>query len=145
MSPRTTYGGFGGVSFLVDPTSAERNAGQQIDWDEVDADDFADPNGGVGKFIPHGHPMAPSEGTDTNKVVPATNAAGNEADAIGLLEGPAYELDQTAALSGYGLVTGGLVYAELVPGLTATTQGALEDLPRGFRFETYADSRASES
>lgn len=138
---RTEYTNMSRTGFLVDPSSAERSSGRQIDWDEVDEEDF----GVVGaRVIPHGHPMAPSGG-DSNKIVPATNAAANEAAAIGLLEGPAAENDQSAALSGYGLITGGVAFAELVPGMTATTQSALEGNARGFLFEEYADSRADES
>lgn len=135
MSPRTTHTGLSRPSFLVDPTSAERDGGRQIDWDNV-ATTFGDAGF---KVIPHGHPMSPAG--DGKKMVPATNAAGNEAAAEGLLEGPAVENDLSAAKTGYGIVTGAVVYEQLVPGLTATIKTALAGNVRGILFRTYEDSR----
>lgn len=135
MSPRTLHTGLSRPSFLVDPTSAERDGGRQIDWDNVSTS-----FGAAGsKVIPHGHPMSPAG--DGKRMVPSTNAASNEGTSEGLLEGPAVEDDLSAAKTGYGIVTGGVVYAELVPGLTNTTKTALAANVRGILFKTYEDSR----
>lgn len=135
MSPRTSHTGLSRPSFLVDPTSAERDGGHQIDWDVA----FTGFGTAGSRVIPHGHPMSPS-GT-AGKIVPSTNAAGNEASVIGLLEGPAVEDDQSAAKTGYGLVTGGVVYEQLIPGITATIKTNAAGNVRGLLFYTYEDSR----
>lgn len=136
MSPRTEYSGFSRPDFLADRSSAERTSGRQIDWENVAAS-FEGDDGY--KAIPSGHPMAPAG--DGRRIVPATNAAGNEANAQGLLEGPAHELEEAAPSTGFGMIVGGVVYEQLVPGVTAAIKTAL-----GTRFfwETYEDTRSTQ-
>jgi hypothetical protein len=131
---RTTYTGFSRPDFLADQSSAERTSGRQIAWDEVDASfDGAD-----GKaFIPSGHPV--TDAADGKRIIPVV--AANDENAWGLLEGPAHEDDEVsgaAPLTGYGVIVGGVVYEQLIPGLSADAKTALSR----FFFEEYADSRA---
>lgn len=203
---RTTYPGLARPNFMVDPHSAMRNSGRQIDWDNVPAtfrqrpafsatsdvisaaaatawtvdattadikkgDRFvnaagtktlvasADTDAGavsvpvlalaeatadnevfnfVGegdKIIKHGQAMANSSG----KLIPRSASA----PAMGLLEGPAVEGDLNAALTGYGLIVGGVVYENLLPEISSTIKTELETNGLTFLFETYGDDRAS--
>lgn len=90
------------------------------------------------KILKHGEPVEPDSSGD--KIIPAVAASGN---AFGLLEGPALENDKAAALSGYGVIVGGVVYRTLVPNLDGTKETELKANGMGFRFEDYGDSRAS--
>lgn len=69
--------------------------------------------------------------------------------AIGLLETNAIEDDPDAALSGYGVIVGGVVYEALLPDstgtprtLSAAIKTELANAGTGFSYEPYADSRA---
>lgn len=85
----------------------------------------------------------------TGKVVPrpaGANVSGQTT--VGLLASDAHEdggLGGTESLSGYGIITGAVVYSNLLPETPdASALTALLALPGGgFAFETYADNAAS--
>lgn len=118
--------------------------GRQIDWDEV-ATDYI-PAGGTKKHLPAGTVMAlAADGT----IVPR---AGDPVGltAIGLLTSNADEGDPTEALTGHGLIIGGVIYENLLPdadagSLPADYKTELQAAGRGtgFAFRTYADNTAS--
>jgi hypothetical protein len=128
----TEHAGFSRPDFLADQSSAERTSGRQIAWDEV-SDDFIGTDGK--KALPSGTPVAPA--ADGRRIIEAPDAG---TGAYGLLEGPAHEDEDAAPLSGYGVIIGGVVYEQLVPGITAGIKTALGDR---FFFEQYADSRTA--
>lgn len=128
-------------SFIADPASVDRSTGRQIDWDNVPSS-FAGADGK--KVIPAGHRVYE---TEDGKIVPepGDDGDGNPVnELIGLIETNAIEGDNSAALSGYGVIVGGVVYTELLPEeLEAEDLEALAEVGTGFAFETYSDSRAS--
>lgn len=122
-------------SFIADPASVDRSTGRQIDWDNVPSS-FAGADGK--KVIPAGHRVYE---TAEGKILPVTQA---EDPVFGLIETNAIQDDKSAALSGYGVIVGGVVYTELLPEeLAAEDLEALAEVGTGFAFETYSDSRAS--
>lgn len=129
-------------SFVADPRSVSRSTGRQVDWDAVPA---AYTNAVTGKKnIPAG--TAVDQIDASGKIVPrpaGANVAGQTT--IGILVSNAIEGDKSAALSGYGVLTGGRIYTELLPSAPdATALTALRGLDGGgFAFETYEDDRAS--
>jgi hypothetical protein len=128
--------------FVADPGSIALSTGRQVAWDEVPAD-YEDSNGE--KFLPAGTIV--SELPD-GKVVPRKDGVEYAGDAVGLLRTSAHEGSRVAALSGYGVVVGGVVFENLLPdhgqGAFDTWKGELHSAGPGFRFETYEDSRADE-
>lgn len=74
---------------------------------------------------------------------PATDsgASTSRIKATGLLISQAREDSKVAAKSGYGILVGGVVYANLVPGLTDAIKADLASEGCGIRYETYQDSR----
>lgn len=144
LTRQTTYPGR--PNFLKTPGNAiDRTGGLQIDWDNVDADDYTDTASGK-KIIPSGTVMGNllSAGGAMSPRVDTTNPA------IGLLEGDAVEGELVDSLSGYGLIVGGVVYENLLPDSTggppATLASDIKDeleasCPRGFHFILYEDSR----
>lgn len=122
-------------SFIADPASAARSTGRQVDWANVDSS-FAGSDGK--KVIPAGHRVYE---TTEGKIIPKQTAA--QEPLLGLIETNAIEGDKSAALSGYGVIIGGVVYTELLPEtLDSTAQAELAAVGTGFAFETYSDSRA---
>lgn len=122
-------------SFIADPASVDRSTGRQIDWDNVPSS-FAGADGK--KVIPAGHRVYE---TVEGKILPVTQA---EDPVFGLIETNAIQDDKSAALSGYGVIVGGVVYTELLPEeLVAEDLEVLAEVGTGFAFETYSDSRAS--
>jgi hypothetical protein len=124
--------------------AADRTGGRQIDWANVDADDYTDPASGK-KIIPSGTAMGTllGSGKMSPRVV-TTNPA------VGLLEGDAIEDDLVHSISGYGLMVGGTVYENLLPDATggppATLAAGIKtelqaNCPRGWQFEVYQDTR----
>lgn len=130
--------------FVADPPSMTHNSGRQISWDDVPAA-YADDEGN--KSIPAGTAMSQLA---SGQVVPRVDrdvvAAPTEA-AIGLLVSSAQENDRNAALSGYGIYNGGVVYENLLPDFEDAewTDGTIPDelaaAGTGFAFETYEDDR----
>ena len=70
--------------------------------------------------------------------------------AIGLLESDAIELDRSAALTGYGVIVGGVIYENLLPDATggppktiaAGIKTELAAAGTGFAWEVYQDTRS---
>lgn len=128
-------------TFVADPASITRSTGRQVDWENVDSS-FAGADGK--KVIPAGHRAYQLA---SGKVVPAQVPDGENpplGTLVGLFETNAIEDDKSAALSGYGVVRGGIVYLELLPEtLDAAAQTELAAVGTGFAFEPYNDSRAS--
>lgn len=101
------------------------------------------------KFIPAGKAMVELTG---GKVVPRADRPGSETT-MGFLETNAIENSVAAALTGYGVIIGGVLFENLLPDATGGTTGALPDAyktelmnatnPRstGFAFEQYQDNR----
>lgn len=128
--------------FVVDNNSMRSNSGRQIDWDGVD-DSRIDAASGK-KVIPAGAAMSVST-NDATKIVPSadTDATGN---AIGLLKTTAIEDDPSAALSGYGVYIGGVVFEDLTPdGIDGSNAFKSELATSGctFQWEAFADSSVS--
>jgi hypothetical protein len=85
------------------------------------------------------------------KVVPRLNRPGSETS-IGILETDATEGDKSAALSGYGLIVGGVVYENLLREATGgppavipsayKTELQTAGVGTGFGFRQYSDNRS---
>lgn len=135
--PRTTHT-VSTPSFIADPASVTRSTGRQVDFDDV-ASSFADDAGN--KVIPAGHRVYLTE----DGLITTTAGSGEDTNELfGLIETNAVENDRSAALTGYGVVRGGIVYLELLPEtLDGAAQTALAAVGTGFAFEPYNDSRAS--
>lgn len=113
--------------------------------------DVATINGTGAKTLPAGKVMVELTG---GKIVPRSDRPGSEV-AMGLLETNAIEGDVSAALTGHGVIVGGVIYENLLPDAAAGTTGALTDAYKqelvgntsqpkstGFVFEQYADNRS---
>jgi hypothetical protein len=113
------------------------------------ANDAAATIGGTGvRSVPAGTVVAELA---SGKVVPRAIRPGSET-ATGILETNAVEGDRSAALSGYGVIVGGILYENLLPDATGTpavlptaykTELQTAGVGMGFGFEQYADSRGS--
>lgn len=91
----------------------------------------------------------------SGKIAPRSDRPGSE-ESKGLLETNAIEGDPSAALTGYGVIVGGVIYENLLPDATAgATTGTLPTAYKtemmgstsspastGFVFEQYADNRS---
>ncbi len=75
------------------------------------------------------------------KMAPRASRPGAET-AIGLLASHAYENSKVAALSGYGVIIGGVMYQNLLPEGTpdSTVKSELNTAGTGFAWQTYEDS-----
>lgn len=131
-------------SFIAQWSSIDRSPGQQIDWDAVPA---AYANASGTKEIPAGTVMSKLA---SGKVVPRTDrdiVANPGETASGLLASAASDGARQDAKSGYGLITGGQVYEDLLPDQGdadfATFQTELDDAGTGFRYEVQADDRGA--
>lgn len=131
----------GSASFVADPHSLDRNDGRQVDWANVSAT-----NADGHKYIPAGTVVGDLLGT--GKISPrvvTTNPA------IGILEAEAIEGDTTAALSGYGVLVGGVFFENLLPDATGgppktlatAIKTELGSAGTGFAFIVHEDSRGS--
>lgn len=139
--PRTEFN-LSTPGFVCDNNSMRKNSGRQIDWDGVD-DSRVDETSGK-KVIPAGTAVSVST-NDATKIVPSadTDATGN---AIGLLVSNAVEDDPSAALSGYGVYIGGVVFEDLTPdGADGSNAFKAELATSGctFQWERYSDSSVS--
>ena len=126
--------------WLVDPHSADRDGGHQIDWAQVSAT-----NADGKKTIPAGATVGILLGN--GKISPRVATTN---PAVGLLETTAVEGDPTAALTGYGLIVGGVIHENLLPDATGTPRTLaaaikteLNAAGTGFAWRTYNDGRAS--
>lgn len=129
--------------FIVDPHSADRNSGRQIDWSAAGI--LVDAVTGK-KYIPGGTVVGELL-SGTKKISPrvvTTNPA------IGILEHTAYQDDPTAAKSGYPVVVGGVIYENLIAQasggppktLAAAIKTELAAAGAGFVYEIYEDNRS---
>jgi hypothetical protein len=136
------------AQWLVDWENSPRDLGAQIDWDSVDPA-RVDANGR--KYVPDGTIMARIAAS--GKVIPRRdvalaegNAAGTET-AVGILIGQANESDRTDALTGYGLLLGGVVYGNLLPDVgqagLATWKTELETAALTFVYLTHTNTAAA--
>lgn len=141
MGTRTTTR-VGRPGFVVDGPSLELNSGRQIDWANVAAG-FIDAATGK-KVLPAGTVIGELLGA--GKISPrvlTTNPA------TGLLATTAIEGDRSAALSGYGVIVGGVIYEALLPDssgspkvLAAAIKTELGTAGCTFKWELYTDNRA---
>ena len=123
--------------FVVDHATAQLNGGRKIDWDSVPV---SYENDAGDKVIPAGTPMA----DNANGMVPRADLAadGSGGEAFGLLASAADEGARSDALTGYGVIVGGVMYEDLLPvALTATYKTELDSNGNGFVWETYEDDR----
>lgn len=132
--PRTKYP-VSRADFVADPASVTRSTGRQVDWENVNAS-FV--NSATGKKeLPPGLRV---KVTAAGKLVDMSGTG----TLFGLIETAAIQDDRSAALTGYGVVRGGIVYVNLLPEtLDGAAQTALAEVGTGFAFETYGDDRAS--
>lgn len=137
MASRTNYGG-SPPGFIVDHGSIDRGNGRQIDWANVVN------NGTYGESgkrkIPAGTIMGELAGAGLLRPrVVTTNPA------TCILATDAIEDDKAAALTGYGVIKGGVIYENLLPeGVpAAAVKTELDAAGTGFAWETYADSRTA--
>lgn len=94
--------------------------------------------GGSGdKVIQAGTVMCELSG---GKIVPRVVRPGSEA-AIGLLMNTATENDRNAALSGHGVIVGGVIYETLLPETITSYKTELETNGTSWVWATYSDSR----
>ena len=132
--PRTTHT-VSNPTFVADPASISRSTGRQVDWENVD-DAFVNAETGL-KELPAGLRVYEQA---SGKIVDA--AGDSDGTLLGILETNAIEGDRSAALTGYGVIIGGVVFLELLPeALDGSAQTALKAVGTGFAFESYADNR----
>lgn len=138
--------------FIVDPNSVDLLDGRQIDWDTVAAG-WA--NSAGKKELPGGTVMVEqADGTIIPRVDQGDADMGAGESIAGLLATAAVEDSKTAALSGYGVIRGGIVYEDLLPDSdnalwadAGVNTGPLRDeliaAGKGFDLQPYSDNRAS--
>lgn len=126
-------------AFVADRDSLTKDTGHTIDWANVDVA-FQDDTGK--KHIPAGTAMGEllsGNGSISPRVV-TTNPA------TCLLATDAHEGAQADALSGYGVIRGGVIYENLLPDaagdpaeLDADVKTELQDAGTGYSFVQYVD------
>ena len=132
--------------FIVDPQSVDLLDGRQIDWDTVAAG-WANSNGD--KELPGGTLVViQADGTLRPRADDGVAALGAGEEIGGLLATAAVENSKTAALSGYGVIRGAIVYEELLPDYgnanwAGTYRAELIAAGKGFDLQPYNDNRAS--
>lgn len=89
------------------------------------------------KVIPAGTVMCE---LSTGYVVPRAARPGSE-EAIGLLWSTATQNENSAALSGYGIIVGGVIYETLLPETITSYKSELASAGTGFVWSAYSDSR----
>lgn len=132
--------------FVADRDSLDHDTGHTIDWANVAA---GATYGVAGKrIIKAGTVMGEllsGNGSLSPRVV-TTNPA------VGILATDAYEDSESDAVSGYGLIIGGVLYENLLPEATGTprvlaaavkTELQTAGVGTGFAFKQYVDSSAS--
>ncbi len=143
--PRTTFSGLSLPAFIVDHQSVDRDNGHQIDWANVTAGAGVVPalNAAGKKVLLAGTPIGTLLGA--GKISPR---ADNTNPAVGLLLTTAVEDEPHAALSGYGIAAGGVIYENLIPGATGSPAELPSDIKdelavngTGWSWRQYADDR----
>ena len=145
--PTTTSYRLSRAQWLVDWANAPRDLGGQIDWASVDPA-RVDAHGK--KYVPDGTIMARI--ASNGKLIPRRdvaargNALGTEV-AAGILIGEANESDRNDALTGYGLLLGGVVHNNLLPDFgqanLATWKTELETNALTFVYLTHTNTAAA--
>jgi hypothetical protein len=143
--PRTTFSGLSLPAFIADEGSLDRDNGHQIDWANVTVGGVVPALNAQGKkvLLP-GTPMGTLLGSGPmSPRIDSTNPA------VGLLATGAVEDEPQAALSGYGLLVGGVFYENLIPGASGSPLLLSDDIKAelnaagtGFSWRQYADDRA---
>ena len=127
-------------AFVVSEKSIQRNSGRQIDWANVSTTN----SDGV-KVLLAGTAIGDllGNGKISPRVV-TTNPA------IGIMEETAIQSSTVAALTGYPVIIGGVLYENMLQGVSGTppvlpsaVKTELNNNGLGFVFEQYVDSRAS--
>lgn len=145
--PQGTTLSFGGAKFArLSAAAASGETSLAVDAlpTALVAGDTATYHTGGSKFLPAGTEVGTLAGNGKLRLrVVTTNPA------IGLLETNAEEDSANHAASGYGVITGGVIYENLLPGATgsprtlaAAVKTELNANGTGFAFQQYADSRA---
>jgi hypothetical protein len=125
--------------FVADHHSINLNSGRQIAWGSVPGS-YADEVTGK-KVLPAGTVVSELA---NGQLVPTEGGVGGAGGAVGILVSNAVEGAPHHALSGYGVIVGGVIYEELLPhDITAAMRTALDEAGTGFAWETYSDNRAS--
>lgn len=129
--------------FIADPASIDLNTGRQVSWDDV-PDSYLGDDGK--KQLPAGT-IVSELSNPAGKIVPRADEVEYAGAAIGILRTAAVEDDDVAAMSGYGVIVGGVIFQNLLPdfgdGAIATMKTELNAVGVGnFVWETYADTRA---
>jgi len=141
-------------SFIADPKSIEQKTGRQIAWDLVD-DSYIDADTGK-KRLKAGTVVSEFQtGDEAGKVaeygaVDAAQSPDETATPLGILISEANEDAPAEALTGYGILVGGVLYDNLLPDaaggppktIGSTKKNALATAGCTFKWEVYADSRA---
>ena len=139
MSTQTTYAMNAEFPFIADPSSISRGNGAVVNFDAWGA---GYQNSEGKKVLPAGTICAVDA---TTKQLEPPAAGGGDAEVV--LATVAEEDAEWAALSGYGVIYGGILYDDLMPdnGHTdyAAMKTALNTAGPGFRFVPYNDSRSS--
>jgi len=136
-------------NFIADPGFMRRHpSGRQVKWAAV-SEDFIDEATGK-KRLKAGQVV--SELADGSVIEYGGTDASASPDetpttAVGLLASEANEDAPAEALSGYGIITGGVVWENLLPNaeageLPAGTKTALTNGGAAFQYHTYEDDRA---
>lgn len=130
------------VNFVADPNSVDRlPTGRQIDWSQVDAG-LANADGN--KVIPAGTAVV-EDGT-SKKLFRRLDAARVAETTIGVLATDAVENDKSAALSGYGVIVGGVMWETLMPDSDDAAWGTIKTElgtnGTAWHFNAYADDSA---
>lgn len=128
--------------FLVDRDMVVRDTGIQIDWDDLDAEDY-EGTATTGKFLKAGTVLALK---DNGKAIPR-DIIENSETAYGILATNASEHNNTDAVTGYGVIRSGSIYENLLPEATGTPKEIESDwkdeliAAGGFwMFEQYSDN-----
>lgn len=132
-------------AFILDRESVDIDQGHTISWADVPAGFI---NAATGKkSIPAGKAMKYLAGT-AGPMIPIAAAA--DTGLIGLLTATAIEDAENAALTGHGVVLGGVVFENMLPDaaggppavLNATLKTNLNAVGTGFAWRVYQDTRA---
>ena len=121
--------------FVADWEAIARNTGRQVDWSVVTGAAYQATDGH--KVIKAGTAMVQLA---NGKIVPRAIRPGTE-EAIGLLISTADEKSQTDALTGYGIIVGGVIYENLLPEAVATYKTELNTNGYAWVWAVYQDSR----
>lgn len=128
---------------VADNSSVDRDTGHTIDWTNV-LDTFKDATSGKKTIPPFTVMKLAANGID---LIPAAAAA--DTGVVGLLATPATQDAPSHALSGYGIIRGGVIYENLLPQATGTPKTladgyktSLNAAGTGFSFVQYVDNRS---